>query len=71
MGKVFEFIRVLQPASHVALDEESSTPSRLRGNLALLVSLLSDRQASENAAPSLRETRPVVWDTGQSTAAAT
>ncbi|CAK9009024.1 unnamed protein product [Durusdinium trenchii] len=55
MGKVFEFIRVLQPASHVALDEESSTPSRLRGNLALLVSLLSDRQASENAAPSLRD----------------
>ncbi|CAK9008869.1 unnamed protein product [Durusdinium trenchii] len=60
MGKVFEFIRVLQPASHVALDEESSTPSRLRGNLALLVSLLSDRQASENADLDLSMVVPVL-----------
>ena len=57
MEKIFQLIRALQPASHVPPDEEASTPSRLRGNLALLVSCLSDRQALEGVTATLRDTR--------------
>jgi len=48
-------LRALQPRAHAAPDDEGSTLSRMRGNLAVLFSRLSDEQAREDAAPALRE----------------
>ncbi|CAE8627001.1 unnamed protein product [Polarella glacialis] len=45
----------LQPRQHVAPENEGATPSRMRGNLALLFGFLSEEQAKEDPPPVLRE----------------
>jgi len=50
-----QLARAMEPAEHVGPDEQAGTPSRVRGNLALLFAALCEAQAKENSPPAIRE----------------
>jgi len=54
VGRLSDLVKALRPSEHVAPLLEGSTPSRLRGNLALLFGALSEAQAREDASSALR-----------------
>eukprot|EP00441_Pelagodinium_beii_P047349 CAMPEP_0197621836 /NCGR_PEP_ID=MMETSP1338-20131121/2275_1 /TAXON_ID=43686 ORGANISM="Pelagodinium beii, Strain RCC1491" /NCGR_SAMPLE_ID=MMETSP1338 /ASSEMBLY_ACC=CAM_ASM_000754 /LENGTH=1093 /DNA_ID=CAMNT_0043191385 /DNA_START=80 /DNA_END=3361 /DNA_ORIENTATION=- len=54
IARLTDIIAALQPREHVGPDQEGSTLSRLRGNLALLFGTLSEVQSKEDAPPSVR-----------------
>jgi hypothetical protein len=62
--RLLRLVHATRREEHVGPDEEKGTPSRLRGNLALLFTALSQAQAVEDAPPALRslDLSPVVDD---------
>jgi len=54
IGRLIDLIAALQPREHVGPDQEGSSLSRMRGNLALLFGALSEVQSKEDPPSSVR-----------------
>jgi len=52
---LLKLIRALQPRDYLGVDAEGSCLSRMRGNIALIITKIAEAQAEDNEAPALRK----------------